>query len=68
MVRLCMSWQISLWKHLAGALWFHFSGLSLVWATRLESGALSSILEDLWFVFLTLKTGLLFLLTISVCG
>ena len=45
----------SLWKPLAGALRFHSSGLSLVCAAGLGSGALAPILDDLWFVSHSLK-------------
>lgn len=45
----------SLWKPLTGTLWFHSSGLSLLCAAGLGSGALAPILDDLWFVSHSLK-------------
>ena len=56
----------SLWKTLAGQLQFHLSGLALIGAAGLGSGALTPTLDDLWLVSLSLKKTGGLLLTVKV--
>lgn len=55
----------SLWKTLAGPLQFHLSGLALICAAGLGSGALTPTLDDLCFVSLSLKNAGDLMLTVK---